>query len=252
MSGGFFSRKFGNHEVLEEERSRPEGLYLLFPVTTVICRVLHREPSQIFTFPIGIAKRNFMKQLLGLLVYISCAFDLAAAGNLHLIDSTPDGFALYRSGLPSSNDIREWCRLGISEVMVLSGDADTVENQMAPGICPTLRVVHHVHQTDVEPLSEEFLKTFDTWVDDARREHKHILFRCQCGCHRTGRLAAYYELKYMHHSMDTAVENLMKFGKDMGQHRRLVPQIAALDDYIHGRACRFEKKQHAPHYCVKR
>jgi len=57
--------------------------------------------------------------------------------NLHLIDQLSNGFKLYRSGEPSEADLREYERLGIKELAVLSGDANSYEKKnmaMVPGL----------------------------------------------------------------------------------------------------------------------
>lgn len=187
----------------------------------------------------------------GILCGMFLLCQVAQAQNLHLIDSSPDGFAIYRSGVPNAHDLQSWCKLGIQEVMVLSGDADSVEGALSPENCPSLRVVHHERQQPGHPVDSAFLQRFDDWVQRARREHKKILFRCQCGCHRTGRLAAYYEMKYMGRTPEQAAVNLQKFGRDMGHYPYLPSQIAALQDYAAGRACRFTEENEKRSYCVQ-
>jgi hypothetical protein len=51
----------------------------------------------------------------------------AMAKNLQLIEELPNGFAIYRSGKPDANDIAEFKELGITEIAVLSGNADDHE-----------------------------------------------------------------------------------------------------------------------------
>lgn len=174
----------------------------------------------------------------------------ARSQNLHLIDSAPNGFAIYRSGVPGASDLREWCSLGISEVMVLSGDADTVEHVLSPAHCPSLRVAHHERQKVEKPVDSAFLKRFDAWVERSKREGRKILFRCQCGCHRTGRLAAYYEMKYMGRTAEQVAVNLERFGKNMDHYPFLSAQIAALRDYAEGKICRYTEEDEKRSYCV--
>jgi hypothetical protein len=112
-----------------------------------------------------------------------------ANGNLHLLDQRNNGFAIYRSGSPSTQDFQHWCELGISEVTVLAGDADSFEGKFASE-CPALRVVFNEKQSASTPLSISFLQFFDQWVTQAQDQGNKALFRCDCGCHRAGRLAA--------------------------------------------------------------
>ena len=169
----------------------------------------------------------------------------ADSGNLHLIDQQPNGFAVYRSGAPSQENFEQWCALGVSEVMVLSGNAGAYEEKFQ-NLCPTLRVVYDEEQESSEPLSASFLRTFDSWVESAQNTGQTILFRCNCGCHRTGRLAGYYEMKYLGASYDQASAHLVQYGTDMDSHQFLFPQLQGLQDYIKGRPCGVEAE-----YCVR-
>lgn len=173
----------------------------------------------------------------------------AHAGNLHLLDYRDNGFMLFRSGIPSENDFKEWCDLGITEVMVLSGDAFERE-EVLQHHCPKIKVIYDQRQVHREPLTAPFLKTFDEWVEEGQRKGKKLLFRCHCGCHRTGRLAAYYEMKYLNLPFRTATEHLSRYGGNMKNYGYLIRQIEALEDYGKGLPCRFtgERKKN---YCVK-
>jgi len=164
--------------------------------------------------------------------------------NLHLIDQLSNGFKLYRSGEPSEADLREYERLGIKELAVLSGDANSYEKKNM-AMVPGLTVVYDQKQDADVPVTMSFLKWFDQWVEDARSKGKAIAFRCQCGCHRTGRLAAYYQMKYQNLTMDDAWVLLDEYGKNMWLHGNLKKQITSLKDYIHGRPCSQE-----PKHCV--
>ncbi|MDZ4676349.1 MAG: dual specificity protein phosphatase family protein [Oligoflexia bacterium] len=166
----------------------------------------------------------------------------ANANNLHLIDSNPTtGFAIYRTSRPSEKDMKEFCKLGIQEMTVLSGTAEKYEFKHQ-GACPTLKVVYNESQSAKIPMSESFLRDFDNWVKDAQAQGKKIAFRCSCGCHRTGRLAAYYQMKYQGLSVKEATDVMYDLGKWMFLHRQLKPQVQALNDYIHGRPCSVKEK----------
>jgi len=164
--------------------------------------------------------------------------------NLQLVDQLPNGFRLYRSGVPSKAGLREYEELGIREMAVLSGDADRYEHKYRD-LAPGLTVVYNKKQDADEPLSVSFLQWFDRWVQDAREQGKVIVFRCRCGCHRTGRLAAYYQMKYQNLTADDAWVILDKYGKNMFLHRNLKGQVRALEDYIKGRPC-----SQKPKHCV--
>lgn len=167
------------------------------------------------------------------------------AQNLHLIDSEPEtGFAIYRMGQPDADEIKRLCDLGVEEIFVLSGNADKHELKHQDQ-CPSLRVVYNEKQNPKKPLTNEFLEDFDNWVSEARTVGKKIAFRCNCGCHRTGRLAAYYQMKYQKITASDAIAIMMKHGKWMILYPSLDNQVRALEDYIKGRECRQKTK-----YCV--
>jgi hypothetical protein len=169
----------------------------------------------------------------------------ALAKNLHLIDSKPNGFAIYRSGEPSKKDMKEFCKLGIQEIAVLSGSAEKNEWKYQAA-CPTLKVIYNEEQRVQIPLTDSFLKEFDQWVEEAQNTGKVIAFRCSCGCHRTGRLAAYYQMKYQGLSRPEAITIMNKLGKHMSMYPQLLPQVQALEDYIQGRPCSVKQE-----FCVQ-
>jgi hypothetical protein len=177
-------------------------------------------------------------------IALSIAPGTAAAGNLHLIDQLPNGFRIYRSGIPSEADMREFARLGVEEIAVLSGDARRREARHRRA-APMLEVVYDEKQDVRRPLTASFLRWFDEWVETARREGKVIAFRCRCGCHRTGRLAAYYQMKYQGLTADEAIAVMNELGRNMFLHPELEPQVRALEDFIHGRPC-----SRGEQYCV--
>lgn len=179
---------------------------------------------------------HFRALLLLLVLAFSFLPGESGARNLHLIERKPNGFAIYRSGLPSSADFVRWCRLGVTEVMVLSGDSSRYEGEYLR-LCPKIHVVKEVNQNLNEPLRTSFLHYFDQWVSQSRKYGKKILFRCVCGCHRTGRLAAYYEMKYMKRSASQAIRNMLRFGKRMDRYPFLIPQVKGLYDLIKQRPC---------------
>lgn len=162
--------------------------------------------------------------------------------NLHLIDTNDsNGFALFRSGKPNEEDMKTFCKLGIEEIMVLSGDANKHEFKYHEA-CPSLKVIFNTTQDPRKPLSRSFLESFDRWVEQAQAQGKKIAFRCSCGCHRTGRLAAYYQMKYQNLTVDDAQAIMNKHGKFMAFEKQLIPQTQALFDFIKGRECSVPSK----------
>ena len=167
--------------------------------------------------------------------------------NMHLIDSSPNGFEIYRSSVPSTQDVREWCAMGIQEVYVLSGDAEAHE-LTHPEACPSLKIVYNHVQKAKIPLTPEFLDQFDQWVRDAQTQGKKILFRCSCGCHRTGRLAAYYRMKYNGWNTSHAYAELKHLAKWMLFYPFLKGEVRALGDYVQGKECGQKAKYCVPAY----
>jgi protein-tyrosine phosphatase len=129
--------------------------------------------------------------------------------------------------------------------MVLSGTAEKHEVRYAKE-CPTLKVIYNVAQSTGTPVDRAFLEYFDSWVEDAKRNGKKIAFRCQCGCHRTGRLAAYYEIKFMKRTLKQATANLTRHGQWMLFYPHIYKQVRAINDYVRDRPCSTKRK-----YCVR-
>ncbi|MFN8369122.1 MAG: dual specificity protein phosphatase family protein [Bacteriovoracaceae bacterium] len=191
---------------------------------------------------------NFAKYFLLIIFSIGIFSGQAKAeNNLHLIDSDPTtGFAIYRYSKPDKNDMKMLCDLGIEEVVVLSGTATKHEYKYQTE-CPTLKVVYNEEQSTKVPVTAQFLTFFDSWVEDAKVTGKKIAFRCECGCHRTGRLAAYYQMKYQKLTTNDATVIMMKHGKWMWTQPQLVPQVRDLANFIQEKPCEESEK-----YCVIR
>ncbi len=174
------------------------------------------------------------------------AFSLSAIWNIHSIEKKENGFEIFRYGLPSKLGVQELCLRGIKEVMILSGNAGNFEWKYKE-FCPGLKVVYNIKQTTETTLSPEFLQFFDEWVENAQKSGKKIAFRCDCGCHRTGRLAAYYQMKYQNLNDTQAIEEMNKNGFFMKYYPELIPQVRDLYSYIQGLPC-----TEAPQYCISR
>lgn len=190
-----------------------------------------------------------MKKILFLFLFSFSfnAFSLSAVWNIHSIDkSTSNDFEVFRYGLPSKLGVLELCLKGIEEVMILSGNAYNHEWKYKE-MCPGLKVVYNKKQDPNVALSAEFLNFFDEWVSKAQNEGKKIAFRCDCGCHRTGRLAAYYQMKYQKISDQEAIQIMNKKGYLMFLYPGLKPQVRDLYSYIQGLPCTQD-----PNFCVSR
>jgi len=168
----------------------------------------------------------------------------AVSTNLYLIEADTNGFAIYRSGKPDRTDMAEYCELEIEDMMVLSGNAEDHEYKYADE-CPSLTVIYNYKQNENVPVTQSFLEDFDAWVMRAKKEGRKIAFRCNCGCHRTGRLAGYYQMKYRGLSFDDAKELMMERGKWMLLYPGLKQQLRAMADYVAGQPCSTESK-----YCI--
>ena len=190
-------------------------------------------------------------------------------------DLNPEGFALYREGSGGYEQYRKLvCELGVSEIYVLSanGALENGYNQQlahedASRPCPHgnkqvgITVKYGLNASDNQlvknPLTPEFLKKYDRWVLDAKKKGKKIAFRCNCGCHRTGRLAGYSEMKFFDATPEQALRRMKnafdsdqegvegKFFARKWKRGTLNHQIVALNDYIHHKPCSTD-----PEYCV--
>ena len=186
-----------------------------------------------------------MKRLL-CLVSMVCLGCLPRAAP-SLVGSNADGFAVYRSGRVGAGQLEALCRAGVREMVVLDGTALERECKMREKVCPELRVRLNVSQRAEEALSEEFLAAFDRWIEQARHGGHGVAFRCQSGWHRSGRLAAYYQMKYQGWSVDQAREQMNDVGRFMWRYDELQPQAQALWDHIHGLPCSVPEE-----HCVKK
>jgi hypothetical protein len=197
--------------------------------------------------------KMFLKVLLGLVLLLTLGYlvvsqpqatieqtvNPSAVHNLHLIDQDPaSGFAIYRLGQPDADDLRGLCELGVTQIAVLAGSAADHETRYREA-CPELEVVYNVEDT-LDPLDAGWLQHFDRWVAEARSEGRKIAFRCSCGCHRTGRLAAYYQMKYRGLTPKEAWDLALARGRIMeavDYFTGLQQQIIGLHEHIHGEPC---------------
>ena len=147
------------------------------------------------------------------------------------------GFALYRSGRLSPADLEVLCRLGVEEILVLDGQGADRECLFQQTLCPGLRIRYDFAQEEDRPVSLDFLQAFDAWIEDARANGTKVAIRCRHGWHRTGRLAAYYRIRFEGYSADDAIREMQDIGRMMWRHPTLDPQVEAYEDVVAGRPC---------------
>lgn len=171
----------------------------------------------------------------------------SSTSRLHEIDSDPaSGFAIYRSGQPTAKSVRELCDLGIRELYALNGEGSRYRDALARE-CPGARITYDASQDADSPISADFLAQFDKSVEEAKAAGTKILFHCSCGCHRTGRLAAYYRIKFDHWSAESAIEEMHAIGEKMDEHPTLDGQVRAMEEYVQTRSCSPANQN----YCVR-
>lgn len=151
------------------------------------------------------------------------------------IDSA-GSYGIYRSGQPEESEVRNWCKLGIRQVFALNGKADRYATVLKE-TCPEAQIVYNVDQNADAPTDAAFLQLFDAAVAKARLDGTKILFHCSCGCHRTGRLAAYYRMKFNGWTAEAAIDEMLNTGHNMDDHSTLPAQVRSMEDWINGRAC---------------
>lgn len=179
-------------------------------------------------------KKTGFSWVLGTLVAVLLS-GCGGLDRLHQIDS--DGaYSIYRSGQPDEDNVEEICELGVKKVFALNGEGRKYAEALRSK-CPGAEVVYDLVQVPGISVGREFLEQFDAAVAEARAAGQGILFHCSCGCHRTGRLAAYYRMKYQGWTSDAAIEEMMEIGDDMDQHPYLPAQVKAMEEFIQGKPC---------------
>ncbi len=167
---------------------------------------------------------------------VSCTRGSSSLKRLQNLERAETGFAIYRSDQPEAANAQQICDLGVSRIFALNGRGTEYAGELAKK-CPSSKLVYDQTQEPSIAVTSEFLKLFDEQVAVAKSNHQTILFHCTCGCHRTGRLAAYYRMKYQGWTPEAAIAEMQKIGDEMDAHPYLNGQVLALYDYIQGRAC---------------
>ena len=147
------------------------------------------------------------------------------------------GFALYRSGRLSSADLAVLCGQGVDEILVLDGEGGARECLFSEKVCPGMLVRYDHAQEEDHPVALDFLQAFDSWIEEAQAQGKKVAFRCRHGWHRTGRLAAYYRMRFEAASAAAAMQEMQRLGRMMWRHPTLDPQVEAYADIVAGRPC---------------
>ncbi len=180
---------------------------------------------------------------LGLIAVLIVAAGCAARPR-PLDEARESGFAVYRSGRLDPQRLADLCRLGVEEIVILDGQGAANECRWRTRVCPNLRVRYDHRQDARVPPSAEFLAAFDHWVETSRREGRKIAFRCRHGWHRTGRLAAYYRMRFGGWGGPEAVREMLAAGRFMRRFPELQPQVLAMAEQAEARRC-----SQAPHHC---
>jgi hypothetical protein len=163
-----------------------------------------------------------------------------------LVDEDPaTGFAVFRTGRLDRSRLAKLCRSGVEEIVVMDGDAARRECRLRAEICPGLRVRYNHAQDPRRPLSVEFLEAYDQWIEESRLAGRKIAFRCRHGWHRTGRLAAYYRLRFQDRAVADALDEMLDEGRWMRRYPELQPQVRALADRVASRTCT-QPAEHCP------
>ena len=145
---------------------------------------------------------------LGCVLSLSAAAS-ARAGNLECLggDCKGPGYAVYRSSNPGPAEWKAVCGNWRTDFVVLNDDRWQERDERYRKQCPNASVVYAKAQATSRSLDHDFLDFFDQVIARARAENRKVLFHCKLGVHRTGRLAAYYELKHEGWSLDRALQN---------------------------------------------
>ena len=146
----------------------------------------------------------------------------SGANNLECIggDCRGPGYAVYRSGNPGEDEWRAVCGPWKTDFIVLDDNHWQKREADYRSHCPRGTVVYARSQDLFRSLDTGFLAVFDEVIARAKAEGRKILFHCKLGTHRTGRLAAYYELKDEGWTLSSAME-------DFNQHISFVTRLYA-------------------------
>lgn len=131
------------------------------------------------------------------------------AKNLECIggDCGGPGHAVYRSSDPGEEEWKAVCGPWKTDFIVLNDNRTQQREARYLEHCPNATVVYARSQEIFESFDTDFLAFFDQVIERARAEGRKVLFHCKLGTHRTGRLAAYYELKFEGWPLDRVMQD---------------------------------------------
>jgi hypothetical protein len=154
----------------------------------------------------------------------------AEARNLECIggDCHGPGYAVYRSSEPGPLEWKAVCGAWKTDFFVLDDDSWQKRDRAYKRQCPNGTVVYAKSQSVATNLDTDFLAFFDRVIVRARSEGRKVLIHCRLGTHRTGRLAAYYGLKFEGWTLARALE-------DFEEHVALVARLFAFTKNEHVR-----------------
>ena len=109
----------------------------------------------------------------------------------------------------------------------MDGTGQARECVLRDQACPGLRVRYDGVQDPRSPVSRDFLDAFATWIEESRLEGRKIVIRCRHGWHRTGRMSAYYRMRFQDWSLAAAESEMLQAGEWMWRYPELRTQLAA-------------------------
>jgi hypothetical protein len=169
---------------------------------------------------------------------VSCLGIGCAAPPARIDQDAETDFAIYRSGRLGAYRLRELCEAGVEEIVVMDGTAQARECRLRNPVCPGLRVRYNEAQDPRSPVSRDFLEAFSAWVEESRASGKKIAFRCRHGWHRTGRVGAFYRMRFQGWSLLAARDEMEEVGRFMWTYPGLQTQLDAIADYLATGDCR--------------
>ena len=175
---------------------------------------------------------------MGLILVVGFSGLTGCAASPTLVDGDEQGgFAIYRTGRLDPGQLEELCKLGVEELIVMDGTARERECQRRSGVCANLRIRYDQAQDPEVPVRQDFLIAFDQWVEESRGAGRKIAFRCRRGWHRTGRLAAYYRMRFQDWEQAAAADEMLQVGRLMWLYPELQPQVGAMADWLETGSC---------------
>ncbi len=169
---------------------------------------------------------------------VGCLLIGCAAPPARIDQAAETNFAIYRSGRLGASRLRGLCEAGVEEMVVMDGTAQGRECKLRDDVCPGLRVRYNETQDPRSPVSRDFLEAFSAWVEESRASGRKIAFRCRHGWHRTGRVGAFYRMRFQGWSLSAARDEMQEVGRLMWTYPGLQIQLEAIAEYLATGDCR--------------